>query len=353
MQPTAFISYSWDNLNEWHEQNELWVKVLADRLVRDNVKVSLDKWAVQPGDSIPQFMEKAITENDKVLIICTPRYKYSSDNRKGAVGYESHIISSLIFQSSDHRKFITIIKQGDEMTSVPTGLIGKYHVFLDNPCTYEKHYQILIDAIHGRWQNGAVSPFTKIGEKDIESLKVTATLNLSFALLQTLTKQQMKTYINHYKKMVQANSYNAAGWFGLGLCTLHYASYDAAIMQLKKAISLDSFNADYYYYLAIALCKGKSIHKLSGDTIKDVHDNISKAIAINDEQAKYYVLILAFYFESLDVMVSIDKNITTIQLLEKIIIKYKDSDEIRRMITMLQVKNNEFFIMLKSILHTY
>lgn len=352
MQPTAFISYSWDSLDEWGEQNEQWVSLLADRLARDNVKVSLDKWNVHPGDSIPQFMEKAITGNDKVLIICTPRYKYSSDNRKGAVGYENHIISSLILQSGDHRKFITIIKQGDEKTSVPTALIGKYHIFLDNPTTYERHYQALINAVHNRCQTASEPSFT-IASTDKQPIKVETPLNMSFALLQTMDKQEIKTYVAHYKNMVKANSFNAMGWFGLGLCTLHYASHEAAIMQFKKAISLDNSNADYYYYLAIASCKGKVIQDLNGNTIRGVYDNINKAIVINNEQAKYYVLVLALYFECLDVIILIDENITVNRLLEKIIITYKDIDEIKRMVTMLQVKSNEFFRTLKSIIHTY
>lgn len=352
MQPTAFISYSWDSLNEWDEENEQWVNSLADRLVKDNIKVVLDKWSVQPGDSIPQFMEKAITENDKVLIICTPRYKDSSDNRKGAVGYESHIISSLILQSSDHRKFITIIKKGDEKTSVPTALIGKYHIFLNNPSTYEKNYQVLINAVHNRCNTATESSYI-IDSADKQPINAETQLNLSFALLQTMGKQEIKAYITHYKNMVKANSFNAMGWFGLGLCTLHYASHEAAIMQFKKAILLDNSNADYYYYLAIALCKGKGIRNLSGDTIGNVYDNLSKAIAINGEQAKYYVFVLAFYFECLDVMILIDENITVNWLLEKIITSYKDTYEIKRMMTMLQIKNNDFFGTLKSIIHIY
>jgi tetratricopeptide (TPR) repeat protein len=337
MQPTAFISYSWDSLNEWREQNEEWVRALADRLLSDNVSVSLDKWAVQPGDSIPQFMEKAITGNDKVLIICTPRYKYSSDNRKGAVGYESHIISSLILQSSDHRKFITIIKQGNEITSVPTGLIGKYHIFLDNPRTYEKQYQVLIDAIHNRWQTSTAFPFTKNGEA-VQSLKVDTALNLSFALLQTMTKQEIKAYIAHYKAMVKAYSHNAQGWFGLGLCTLHYASYDSAIMQFEKAISLDSSNADYYYYLAIAFCKGENIAALDRDTINNAYDNLNKAIAINDEQAKYYLFLWLLFTEGFQKKdIAVPANWDAVSVMQKAKNCYQDIHEMNRLSSILKI----------------
>jgi tetratricopeptide (TPR) repeat protein len=337
MQPTAFISYSWDSLNEWGEENEQWVKLLADKLVRDNVKVFLDKWAVQPGDSIPKFMEKAITENDKVLIICTPRYKYSSDNRKGAVGYESHIISSLILQSGDHRKFITVIKQGNEKTSVPTALIGKYHIFLDNPSVYEKNYQVLIDAVHNRWKIGVDSFCTTVSGNE-QPVSIDTPLNLSFAVLQKMTKQEIKVYIAHYKRMVQANSNHAVGWFGLGLCTLHYASHDVAIVQLRKAILLDGSNADYYYYLAIALCKGKRVGELDENTISEVHDNITKAIAINDEQAKYYLFLWIIYSEghkknNIEMVAYGNK----VSIIEKINDQYKDIDEINRLASILKV----------------
>jgi hypothetical protein len=43
--------------------------------------VTLDQWELQPGDQLPAFMERAVRENDYVLIVCTPLYKRRSDER--------------------------------------------------------------------------------------------------------------------------------------------------------------------------------------------------------------------------------------------------------------------------------
>jgi len=60
--PKAFISYSWDD-----ETHKAWVKELAKRLRSDGVETILDQWHVIPGDQMPEFMEKAIRENDLFL----------------------------------------------------------------------------------------------------------------------------------------------------------------------------------------------------------------------------------------------------------------------------------------------
>jgi hypothetical protein len=36
---------------------------------------------LQPGDQLPAFMERAVRENDYVLIVCTPTYADRSNRR--------------------------------------------------------------------------------------------------------------------------------------------------------------------------------------------------------------------------------------------------------------------------------
>ena len=55
---------------------------------------------------MPLFMEKSISDSDYVLVICTPKYKEKSDNRKGGVGYEGHIISGELLSTGNERQFI-------------------------------------------------------------------------------------------------------------------------------------------------------------------------------------------------------------------------------------------------------
>jgi nucleotide-binding universal stress UspA family protein len=74
--PKAFVSYSWET-----DEHRDWVRELAARLRGDGVDVTLDRWELQPGDQLPTFMERAVRENDYVLIVCTPHYKRRSNER--------------------------------------------------------------------------------------------------------------------------------------------------------------------------------------------------------------------------------------------------------------------------------
>lgn len=104
---SAFISYSWDD--DVHRE---WVRGLAARLRKDGVDVSIDRWAAVPGDQLPAFMERAIRENQFVVIICTPRYKRRSDAREGGVGYEGDIMAAEVMTSQNDRKFIPVLRSG-------------------------------------------------------------------------------------------------------------------------------------------------------------------------------------------------------------------------------------------------
>lgn len=117
--PKVFISYSWED-NEHKE----WVKSLADRLLSDGIEACVDQYDLTLGDRLPQFMEQSIADADYVLIICTPTYKSKSDNRKGGVGYEGHIISGELFNKGNEKKFIPVIRRGTvEITAVMTNTI--------------------------------------------------------------------------------------------------------------------------------------------------------------------------------------------------------------------------------------
>ena len=102
--PNVFISYSWDS-----DQHREWTLQLAERLRGDGADVTLDQWHLAPGDQMAEFMERAVRENDLVLIICTPSYKQKSDQRSGGVGYEGDIMTAEVLSTRNHRKFIPIL----------------------------------------------------------------------------------------------------------------------------------------------------------------------------------------------------------------------------------------------------
>lgn len=140
--PKAFVSYAWED-----DDHKLWAKQLAERLRADGVEVLLDQWALAPGDQLPEFMERAIRENDYVLIVCTPRYREKSDERSGGVGYEGDIMTGEVVASRNHRKFIPLLRRGGWSEAAPSWLRGKVYVDLSGEPYSEEHYQDLLSTL--------------------------------------------------------------------------------------------------------------------------------------------------------------------------------------------------------------
>jgi len=141
---TAFISYSWDD--DTHRE---WVCSLAERLRSDGVDVTLDRWEAVPGDQLPAFMERAIRENEFIIIICTPRYKARSDAREGGVGYEGDIMTAEAMTQQNHRKFIPVLRAGTWTEAAPSWLAGKYYINLSGNPYSERDYGDLVRTLLG------------------------------------------------------------------------------------------------------------------------------------------------------------------------------------------------------------
>lgn len=148
--PKAFISYSWDD-----DDHKKWVAGLAAKLRNDGIDVTLDQWDLVLGDALAEFMEKAIRENDFVLIICTPNYRLRSDNRTGGVGYEGDIMTAEVIARRDHRKFIPVLAGGRWEQSAPSWLKGKVYVDLGTKKKMQENFSQLTATLHG---NRAVPP---------------------------------------------------------------------------------------------------------------------------------------------------------------------------------------------------
>ena len=152
--PKAFISYAWES-----DKIKAWVKKFATQLRTDGVDVKLDQWELALGDQIPHFMERSVKGNDYVLIICTPKYKEKSDDRIGGVGYEGDIMTAEVIKTSNHRKFIPVLKLGTEETSIPSWLGGAFYVDLSDKVKYEKNYPDLTTTLLNQRE-----PAPKIGQ---------------------------------------------------------------------------------------------------------------------------------------------------------------------------------------------
>lgn len=142
--PKCFISYSHDN--EVHKE---WVLNLATRLVRNGVDVILDRWDMRLGGDLPYFMERGLTEVDRVICVCTNTYVTKANTGSGGVGYEKMILTSELMNNINSEKIIPLIKNNNEPEVTPIFLRTKNYIDFRNESDYESEYLRLIKEIHG------------------------------------------------------------------------------------------------------------------------------------------------------------------------------------------------------------
>ncbi len=94
-------------------------------------------------------MERAIRDNQFVVIVCTPRYKQRSDAREGGVGYEGDIMTAEVMTSHNPRKFIPVLRSGSWFEAAPSWLRGKYYVNLVGDPYSERDYEDLVRTLLG------------------------------------------------------------------------------------------------------------------------------------------------------------------------------------------------------------
>lgn len=126
-----------------------WLQRFAGRLRANGVDALLDKWELAPGDACPKFMEDAVHRSDFVLLICTPEYKKRSDERKGGVGYEAHLMASEVADGGTRRKFIPILLQGSRSDSVPLWAKGCLCIDFRSDNAIASGFSELLDTLHG------------------------------------------------------------------------------------------------------------------------------------------------------------------------------------------------------------
>lgn len=143
--PKISVSYAWED-----EAHMGWVGEFATRLRGDGIDVSLDQWLVGLGKALPEFMEKLVRDNERVLVICTPTYKEKSDGRVGGVGYEGDLMTGELLTQSKREKFIPVLRAGNWTESTPSWLSGRVGVDLRGSDYSESEYRKLVDELHSR-----------------------------------------------------------------------------------------------------------------------------------------------------------------------------------------------------------
>ena len=143
--PTCFISYSHDS-----ETHKGWVRGLANDLQNNGVEVTLDQWELKKGDAMTHFMENAVTANDFVLMICTPKYAEKANARDGGVGYESSIISAQIYNKAKRGKFVPIKRASGKGECIPTFLKDKLRADFSDDSKYQENLTDILRHLHDK-----------------------------------------------------------------------------------------------------------------------------------------------------------------------------------------------------------
>ena len=144
--PKVFISYSHDS-----DEHKEWVLQLSTKLRQNGVDVILDRWDSGAGDDITLFMEKGVTDSDRVLVICTDAYVRKADAGEGGVGYERMIITAQLVQDVGTAKFIPIIRQSSDNKKTPTFLETRIYIdFTDEDEFDEKFDDLLREVSNAR-----------------------------------------------------------------------------------------------------------------------------------------------------------------------------------------------------------
>lgn len=137
------MSYSHDG-----EEHEDWVLALATRLRGNRVDVCLDRWDVTLGGNLSLFMERAASDDYRVIAVVSEIYSRKCDDRSGGAGVEAQMLSSRLYQQLDSIAVIPIIRNNPEAV-VPAFLSGRLWEDFRDSSLEESAYERLLRDIHG------------------------------------------------------------------------------------------------------------------------------------------------------------------------------------------------------------
>lgn len=149
--PRVFISYAWES-----DQYRDWVERLARRLRQDGVDARLDRWDLTAGESIASFMNSEVRHADKVLVLCSPKYRekvHLTEDGGGVTGagWEAGLLADQIFAKlAGAKKSIPVLTRGRWQEAAPDFMVGQVYVDLSADSRFEEHYVELLRQITGQ-----------------------------------------------------------------------------------------------------------------------------------------------------------------------------------------------------------
>src|ERR1700674_303082 len=142
--PKAFISYSHDS-----SAHKDWVLKLGIDLRAKGVDVVLDQWDLVAGQDVSMFMQRGISETDRVIMICSSAYVAKSEQGVGGAGYERLIVTAEVVNSIDTIKFIPVLRGASRSKKTPSFLGPRLYIDFENDSEYELKLIELARQIHG------------------------------------------------------------------------------------------------------------------------------------------------------------------------------------------------------------
>jgi hypothetical protein len=147
--PKVFISYSWTS-----EEHKEWVRSLAVEPRESGVDAILDQWDLREGHDAHAFMEKMVTDPDidRVILVCDARYVDKANARSGGVGTEAQIISPAIYESTDQRKFVAVVRErnADGQAYLPIYYGSRIYIDMSDAQIYPANFEQLVRWIFDR-----------------------------------------------------------------------------------------------------------------------------------------------------------------------------------------------------------
>ena len=141
--PKVFASYSHDS-----PAHMAWVQHLCAKLREKGVDVTLDHWNLGLGGDLPRFIENAVRDADRVIVICTPYYVKKANSRKSGVGYETSMITAELYQNSETTKFIPVIRQSSGDKKIPDFFGTRIYIDFTDDSQFDEKFDELLRAIH-------------------------------------------------------------------------------------------------------------------------------------------------------------------------------------------------------------
>lgn len=111
----------------------------------------------------------------------------------------------------------------------------------------------------------------------------------TFNSLDEISSAEINRLANGYRKNLNNKPENVELNASIAYCYLKLKLFEKAIPHFEKAIEDNFDNSDLFFYLAVALLKGKRPFLVSRDCIKKAEEYIQAAIMIEPKGIYYYL----------------------------------------------------------------